>query len=365
LKFKQLIPKRKILKPERISSQTVRRLLIRATNWIGDAIMITPAVRAIRAHFPQAEISILAKPWVAPVFEHNPHMDRVMLYDGKGQHRSLMGKLRLAKELRHHRFDAVILLQNAFESALLAFLAGIPKRIGYDTDARGFLLTHPVPCTSAIRAVHQTGYYLGILRGIGGAAENQDLELVISHADQERAWEILREHGISPEDTRVGINPGATFGTAKRWFPERYAELCQRLKKSWDCQILIFGGPGEEAMGHQLREHIGDRCANFCGKTSLREAMALIQKCRLFITNDSGLMHVAAALDVPQVAIFGSTDHVTTSPRSDKSHIVKVPTLCSPCLKPDCPEGHHRCMDAVTVDMVFATISERQLLPPF
>lgn len=314
--------------------------------------MTTPAVRAIRKNFPFAEISILAKPWVAPVFENNPNADNILIYDGAGKHKGLTGKIQLANDLRQYSFDGAILLQNAFEAALITYLARIPCRIGYNTDARGLLLTHSVPCTPEIKKIHQTGYYMGILRGIGLHTNSLDLDLAISEKNQGRAEEILRHHGISQDDRLVGINPGATYGTAKRWFAGRYADLCNRLQKIFKVRILVFGAPGEEALGELINRTLKEHCINLCGKTSLGSAMALIEKCQLFITNDSGLMHVAAALDIPQIAIFGPTDHMTTSPGSTRSHIVKVPASCSPCLKPECPEDH-RCMKNITVDMVY------------
>ncbi|MDM8551362.1 lipopolysaccharide heptosyltransferase II [Desulfobacterales bacterium HSG2] len=340
--------------------RNIRRILIRSANWIGDAVMTIPAVRAVRKNFPGAEISILAKPWVAPVFENSSHTDHLLIYEAAGRHKGFAGKFRLARDLKSHHFDAAILFQNAFEAAFIAFLAGIPNRIGYDTDGRSLLLSHNIRCTPELREVHQVEYYLGILEGAGLRTDGQKLHLEVSPEDRHRAGEILRRYGISQKESPVvGINPGATFGTAKRWFPERYAALCRRLQKSVPADILVFGGPGEEALGHRICEDIGNRCVNLCGKTTLREAIALIKKCRLFITNDSGLMHVAAALDVPQIAIFGSTDHITTAPASPESHIVRVPTPCSPCLKPDCPEGHHSCMKEITVDMVYSVISEQ------
>ncbi|MCP4348911.1 MAG: lipopolysaccharide heptosyltransferase II [Desulfobacterales bacterium] len=324
--------------------------------------MTTPAVRAIRKNFPHAEISILAKPWVAPVFQNSSRTDHVLLYDGNGKHKGLAGKIKLAKELRKYRFDAAILLQNAFEAALITCLAGIPRRIGYNTDARTLLLTHAVPCTSEIKRIHQTGYYLEILRGAGLHAEGQELELEISEKDCNLAGEILRHNGLSQEDRIVGINPGATYGTAKRWFPERYADVCSRLQETFGVRIAVFGAPGEEGLGEQISKRVGKHCINLCGKTGLGSAMALIGMCSLFITNDSGLMHVAAALDIPQIAIFGPTDHETTSPFSTRSHILKIPASCSPCLKPECPEDH-RCMKDITVDMVY-NLAE-SLLRPF
>ncbi len=336
--------------------RNIRRLLIRSTNWIGDAVMTTPAVRAIRQNFPESRISILAKPWVAPVFEHSPHVDEVLVYDAKGRHRKFDGTLRLARDLRKHRFDAAILLQNAIEAGLIAFLAGIPVRIGFDTDARRLLLTHPVRCTRQIKSIHQTGYYLEILKGVGLYAGPRTLELFPGRKDQQRAGAILANHGIGPGDVLIGLNPSATFGPAKQWFPERYAALGDRLNAALGARILIFGGPGDRALGAQICRMMASRAVDLSGRTSLGEAMALIGRCRAFVTNDSGLMHVAAALKTPLVAVFGSTNAITTRPYSDTSRVIREPMDCSPCLKPVCPLGHMDCMGAITVDRVFRMV---------
>ncbi len=341
-----------------LNLRNIKRLLIRSTNWIGDAVMTTPAVRAIRKNFPDAEISILTKPWVVPVFESSPYIDNILIYDDSGKHKDLSGKLRLARELKQYSFDAAILLQNAFEAALITFFAGIPCRIGYNTDVRGFLLTHPVSCTSQIKKIHQTGYYLGILQGIGLKADGLDLDLVVNKKYQKRAAKILEEHGISRADRLVGINPSATFGPAKQWLPERYAALSDKIHEVFGARVLLFGGPGDRELGRKISKMMMCPPIDFSGKTDLGEAISLIKKCDLFITNDSGLMHVAAALDVPLIAIFGSTNPITTGPRSQKSKIVRIPIECSPCLKPECPKGHLKCMSEIDVDMVFDVVKE-------
>ncbi len=330
----------------------IKRLLIRSTNWIGDAVMTTPAVCAIRRNFPSAHVSMLAKPWVAPVFAHSPDVDEIIVYDANGRHHGVVGTVRLAKDLRAYRFDAAILLQNAIEAALIAFMAGIPNRIGFDTDARRMLLTHPVHCTTAIKSIHQTGYYLKMLEGAGLVAGEQTLALSVGPENRQRAGRILSAYGITPVVRVVGLNPSATFGPAKQWFPERYAALGDRLNKDLDATVLIFGGPSDRELGRTISRMMAAPSIDLSGRTTLDEAMALIDRCDAFVTNDSGLMHVAAALNTPLVAIFGSTNSTTTSPYSDTSRIVRVLIECSPCMKPVCPLGHMNCMKRVTVDMV-------------
>ncbi|MBC8199086.1 MAG: lipopolysaccharide heptosyltransferase II [Desulfobacterales bacterium] len=341
-----------------LNLRSIKRLLIRSTNWIGDAVMTTPAVRAIRKNFPDAKISLLTKPWVAPVFSDSPYVDNLLIYDEAEKHKGLSGKLRLARELKQYGFDAAILLQNAFEAALITFFAGIPCRIGYNTDVRGFLLTHSVFCTPQIKKMHQTGYYLGILQGIGLKADGLGLDLVVNKKYQKRAVEILEEHGISRTNRLVGINPSATFGPAKQWFPERYAALSDKIHEVFGADILLFGGPGDRELGRKISKMMKYPPVDLSGKTDLGEAIALINMCNLFITNDSGLMHVAAAFDIPLIAIFGSTNPVTTGPKGLNSRIVRIPVECSPCLKPKCPKGHLECMNEIDVDMVFDMAKE-------
>ncbi len=331
----------------------VRHILLRSANWVGDAVMTTPAVRAVRKNFPRARITILAKPWVMPVFYNNPHVDERMPYDASGRHKGAAGLLRLSWYLKRQRFDLAILFQNAFEAALLAFAARIPRRLGFATDGRTALLTDRLYAYRVLKMGHLIDYYLGILTGAALDLDGRDLELFITAEEQVQAETFLGEAGMAPDEPLVGLNPGATFGTAKRWLPERFAELSSRLYAEQGIRSLLFGGPGEALLGQQVASQSGGSAVNLCGRTNLREAMVLIDRCRFFITNDSGLMHVAAALNIPQLAIIGPTDFIATGPSNPRSRIVRVPGACelSPCLKVDCPIDH-RCMTRITVQMV-------------
>jgi len=320
--------------------------------------MTTPAIRAIRKRFPNSHVSLLAKPWVVPVFENSEHIDRLLIYDDKGRHKGIFGKFRLARDLKKYNFDAAILLQNAFEAALVTFLARIPLRIGYNTDVRQLLLTHAVSCTNEIKKKHQTDYYLNIIRGLGMKEDNRELYLRLNQKDRFRAEKMLLEKHLSLDYKIVGINPGATYGPAKQWPFDRYAHLADKIQAFTGGRIIIFGGPNDRNLGGNISQRMQHRPIDLSGKTSLGEAMALIERCDLFITNDSGLMHVAAALDVPLIAIFGSTNSITTGPLSQNSKIVQVPLECSPCLRPECPKGHLDCMDQISVEMVFNVVKE-------
>lgn len=347
----------------KLETKHINRILIRAANWVGDAVMSLPMITSVKKNFPHADIYILVKPWTAPIFENNPDIDYIIIYDAKKKHNGIWGFLRLIKELRQYKFDLAVLIPNAFSSALISFFAGIPNRLGYNTDARTLLLTHPVPMKPEYKKQHQIDYYMGILKGVSLHTFSNKLKLILCPCERINAENILKNAGVENFSRIIGINPGAAFGSAKRWFPEQYAQLCQRFQAEYDnVSILVFGGPGEDKLGKKICDIVGNKCINLCGKTTLRQAAALIEKCSLFITNDSGLMHIAAGLNVPQIAIFGPTNHTTTSPASLNSHIVRVPIPCSPCMKQECPLGHHNCMKAVTVEMVFETAQNLKIL---
>jgi len=332
----------------------VKRILIRSANWVGDAIMTTPAIRAIRRNYPSAHITLLAKPWVAPVFAYNPDIDELMVYQAEGRHGGWAGLWRLAADIRRHRFDLAILFQNAFEAALLTFLARIPQRMGFTTDGRTALLTQRIRSWRPLKRRHLIDYYLGLIAGAGMTLHGRQLTLLITPDEQREARRLLAQKGGIDTPLLVGLNPGAAHGTAKRWLADRFTEIGRRMIFEHGAKVIIFGGPDEAGIGRQLATDIGEGSVNLCGQTSLRHAMALIGECNLFVTNDSGLMHAAAALNIPQVAIIGPTDPTATGPGNEASRLVHRPDACelSPCLKPTCPITDQRCMTAISVKMV-------------
>jgi heptosyltransferase II len=332
----------------------VQRILIRSANWVGDAIMTTPAIRTIRRNYPWAHITLLAKPWVAPVFVHNPDIDELMVYQADGRHGGWFGLWRLATDMRRRRFDLAILFQNAFEAALLSFLAQIPERMGFTTDGRTALLTRRIRTWQPLKRGHLIDYYLGLLAGAGMTLHGRQLTLLITPAEQREARQLLARKGGIDSPLLIGLCPGATNGTAKRWLTGRFAGTGRRMILEHGAKVVIFGGPAEARLGKQLAVDIGEGSINLCGQTSLRQTMALIGQCNLCITNDSGLMHVAAALNIPQVAIIGPTNPTATGPGNKASRLVHRPDACelSPCLKPACPITDQRCMVAISVDMV-------------
>lgn len=310
-------------------------ILVRATNWVGDAVMSLPALRAIRERYPQAHVTILAKPAVADLYTREPFADEVILYGSKSYWAT-------ARELRARYFDCAILLQNAFSAAWVAWLAGIPARIGYNRDGRGWLLTKAlkVPAAREIPA-HQRFYYLELLRRAGIIAEIPDVPAI-----------RLTAVGLPSPQKRIGVSPGAAYGTAKRWLPERFAEAAGRLAKTRGASIALFGAKSERALCEQVAQMLKDHeVTNYAGETSLAQFIELAATCEVFLTNDSGAMHIASALGVPTVAIFGATDDSATGPTGANSRVVRQPVECSPCLLRECPIDH-RCMSQVSAGRV-------------
>jgi len=334
---------------KQLPQEAINSILIRGTNWIGDAILTLPAMASIRATYPQAHIAVLVKPWVADIYKLFSAVDEVIIYEEK--YDTPAGVFRLAAMLKNRKFDAAILLQNAIEAAIIAFIAGIPLRAGFDSDARSFLLTHSVKRTKEIRKVHQIEYYLEIVRTLGCVSVDREMRLETMINPQD-ARNILEKYLQGISKAIIGIAPGATYGPAKKWFPERFAAVADKLNDVFPLQGIILGSKADWETAEEVRKSAHVELINLAGKTNLHEAIHLISQCRLFLSNDSGLMHIAGALNIPTVAIFGSTNPVTTSPAGNKTIVVHQDVDCSPCLEETCPTDF-RCMKLISVEDVF------------
>ena len=337
-----------------IDKSTIDRILIRATNWVGDVVMTMPALEAVRHNFPSSTIHVLARPWVVPLFENHPAVDHVILLNkDKGYPRDVLEVLSVAKTIRQHHFDLAILFQNAFEAALLAYLGRARLRVGYNTDGRRFLLTHAVIRSEDVLKKHQVEYYLAILRAMDWVAPTREPRVFVSEKDRQSVEALLNANGIDQEDHLLGLSPGAVYGPAKRWPVERFAAIGDWAVDRWDIKPLVVGSRAEGELCKALTRTMKGKALDLCGITTLGEVMALIERCGFFVCNDSGLMHVAAALNVPTVAVFGSTDPVATGPRGEYARIVRHPMDCSPCLKPQCDIGYP-CLLAIQPQEVWA-----------
>ena len=345
-----------------INPAGIRKILIRGTNWVGDAVMSIPAMREIRRIFHGSHITLLVRPWVKDVYSAVEFVDRVLEYDKQGAHAGWRGLRRLAAQLKREQFDLAILLQNAFEAAFLAWSAHIPVRLGYARDARSIFLTHACRIDPQLSKLHQAYYYLGILSDAGLIEKHlwklpdYPLRIQVGVRDEDRraAREILHAQGVDTRQLVIGLNPGAYYGGAKRWLSDRYAGVADELAEKYQARIIIFGAPGERRIAEDIAEKMKGKPVILAGQTTLGQLMGLLKECRLLITNDSGPMHLAAALDVPQLAIFGSTSEIATGPLSSQAEVIKHPVGCNPCFLRECPIDF-RCMTLITVERVLGS----------
>jgi heptosyltransferase-2 len=337
-----------------------QKILVRATNWIGDAAMSLPALEALREAFPEAEIVVLSKPWVSELYWRHQAVTRQIIYDPTTEHRGARGFWKLVRQLRTEHFDAAILLQNAFHAAWMTWLAQIPVRIGYGGDGRSSLLTEAVQPPPPEVYGHQVYYYLELLFRAGLIEKPgtvKEIRLQLERSEETWAAKHLDALGLRGPRFLVGLNPGASFGPAKRWLPERFADLADRLISALHADVLIFGSREERPLAETIASEMEHTPLILAGETTLRQFMALLARCRLVVTNDSGPMHLTAALGVPLVAIFGSTDERATGPVSPLARRLSQHVSCSPCGLRECPIDF-RCMTQVSVAEVYRAALE-------
>lgn len=322
--------------------------------------MGVPAMAVLRKRFPNARITLLARPWVAGLYDQSL-VDDVLPYDLPPGRKGMRDKLRLAAKLRVMRFDCAILLPNSFDSAMLLWLARIPVRIGYARDGRGLLLSDPItPPKPGEIPDHQRFYYLELLRRAGlieRLPECEEIRLPGLDFLAAQGRNLLNAKGTGPW---IGVSPGAAYGTAKQWLPERFEEAAVLLARRIGARVALFGSAGERGLCDRIAKAVsgaGIGVHNFAGETKLDEFIAIASACDAFLTNDSGAMHIASAAGVPTVTVFGATDHVATGPTGALARIVREPVDCAPCLLRECPIDH-RCMTAVSAARVADTAAD-------
>ena len=323
--------------------------------------MALPALCAVRARFPEAEITILAKSYIAAIYEHQGVCNKLL---------ALTGKRQLIPELRAQKFDAALLLQNAFEAAWIAWRAKIPERVGYARDGRRLLLTKAIRVPKAGEIPpHEQYYYLELLRRAGWVekpSSESHIKLNVSQEKLGHAGNFLQAAGALPGKLRIAVGAGASYGSAKCWPPGRFAELCNRLRATPDADVILFGTAAEAPVAAAIIAGMRHPPIDLTGKTSIADLPALLAQCHVFVGNDSGAMHVAAAVGLPVVAVFGPTDPFGTAPVTPRCSIVQEKPYCSPCFLRRCPTDH-RCMTRITPDAVAAAanrwISAVQIRP--
>ncbi len=325
-------------------------LVMQTGGWIGDMLLLTPALRALRKKFPGARIEMLVNPLVYDLMERNPYLDEVIMYDKRGEHRGIRQMRQMARRLKAKQFDvAVILHPSSVRSAVLASMAGIPQRIGRNLRGRGPFLTTKIQRQINI---HEVQRYLDIISPIAGTDNDGKLEFWgIDKDDEEFAEHILEGH----TDPIIGVNPCTTWAS-KRWPAERFAALANTLSRRFGAFVLFTGGPSDTSLGSGVMGQVSSQPLDLIGSTSLWQLGALIKRCDLYITCDSGPMHISAAVGTPTIALFGPTDPVRHGPRGVDHAVVKKDIQCSPCYDRECKCKEHDCMQAIQVEDIVEVV---------
>jgi heptosyltransferase II len=333
----------------------MHRILVIAPNWIGDAVMSQPLLAVIKASYPNAAIDVLATPWVAPVYRACSEVAELIESDLR--HGQLQWGLRraLATQIKQRDYASCYVLPNSFKSALIPWLANIPVRIGYQGELRRFLLTETKANSPKTQRIPMVEHYANLC--------TPDTLTRLPHlsptaSELEAARTRLQVAGIQT-DSFVVLCPGAEYGPSKRWPAAHFAALAQSvLKEKPNASVVLLGSSSDRAIGDAIVSGAASqgRIFNWCGTPSLDEAIAIISLCSKVVSNDSGLMHIAAALQVPQVAIFGSSDPNHTPPNSAKAIIISLHLPCSPCHQRECPLGHLNCLNQISPESVFAAL---------
>lgn len=341
-----------------LNSKGIERIVVRGTNWVGDAVMTVPALREIRRLFPAAHITLATRSWARGLLAEADFLDDLQVHDGSG----LRSVVQQVREWRKRSFDLAVLLPNSLETALVASLARVPLRIGYATDGRQALLTHPLALPEWRDSKHEVFYYLKIVAELEWLIKREqtfldtqpDGSLEVSEARKSAARDFLRAQGVGTGNGRalVALCPGSINSRAKRWPTERYAALGDRLIDDLGAEIILIGSSAEADVSNEVSQQMRNAPKVLTGKTDLAELVAILSQVDLLITNDTGPAHIASALERPTLVIFGPTNPLTTRPFSPFGEIVRQPPDCAPCMLRDCPIDH-RCLTAISPDEVF------------
>lgn len=334
-----------------------QKIIIRMPNWLGDLVMATPILEDIRQHWKHAEITAMCQSNVAPLLDQDPHIDEILTFHRSNQWLHRIHQPDIVDPLRRGNYDLGILLTNSFSSAWWFWKGGVKERIGYAANLRSFLLTHAVPYPKSIEKQHLVITYKMLLEPLQIPISTTSPRLYLSREERQIARHLLQQYGVSDDHVLIGINPGAAFGSAKCWLPERFKEVTRRLLEHPKVRIIYFGDTVGAPLVNEICEGMPDTVINLAGKTKLRELVALIQTCSIFLTNDSGPMHIAAALGIPLVALFGSTSDIKTGPYESKGKIIHKHVECSPCYRRTCPIDF-RCMKRIEVEEVYQEIQD-------
>ena len=351
-----------------VDPSAVRRLLVRSTNWFGDVVMISPALRALRAGFPDAQVDVLARASVARAYRGHPLVDDVIVEErrsGSRRHDGALGSLRLASDLRARHYDLAVLLPKSIAAAVAPALAGIPRRVGYATAGRGFLLTHRVPPPPGADSLHHVEFFLGPARWLGCPDGDRSLEFPIPEEERREAAGFLEARSAGGEARPlVAIHPGASR-PERAWAAERFGEVARGLI-AHGARVLVLGGAHDREAARAVLSAAGPDGIDAVGQGGIARMAALVERCELFVGNDSGPMHVAAAVGTPTVSIFGPGVPWKTAPYVPAARRREVTRHfpCAPCRQEffrECdpaPSGKPWCLETVPAREVLQAAEE-------
>ncbi len=330
----------------------MERILVVLPNWYGETLFATPFLRALRRQRPRAFMATLGWPQCREVLLHSPHVNELTDYEERRDHRGVVGKWRLIGALRARRFDTAFILRKSLSRSLLVTAARIPTRVGYDNAKSGWLLTHRVPAPAA--TVHKAFSYLPLLEAVGLHATRGPYDYTVSPEERAAARALLTMTPLIDGRPMVVLHPGANW-VHKRWVPERFAALGDRLAERAQSQIVITGAPNDASLAQEVARHMRQPAVVLAGRTSLRQLGACLEQAQLVVANDTGVLHMAAALRRPVVALYGPTDPAFTGPLGDPQRTVVIhhPDCCPqiPCYAPNHPA--HPGMNAIGVEEVY------------
>lgn len=339
------------------TGEAPRRVLVRAPNWLGDAVLALPSIAAVRRRYPEAHLTVAGPAAVAAVFRETTDARPDHVIELPAKHRDIV------KVIRDGRFDLGVLMPNSFQSAWDLRRAGVPERWGYPTSGRRMLLTKRAAPKKARELSHHADYFRALVAGLGFEVGNEDPKIATSLATRGKTDALLAQLKVPATATLIGLAPGAAYGEAKQWPPDRAAALAAKLVRGRDATCVVVGAvhdrPAARAIETWLRANAPDavaRVVDLTGKTSVSGLIGVTERCRAFVSNDSGAMHVAAAMGRPVVAIFGPTDERSTRPVGPRHTVLTANVFCRPCMLRDCPIDH-RCMKRIDVDRVFDAVS--------
>lgn len=334
----------------------LRNIMVRSPNWIGDFVLSIPALKGLEGLFPQAELTVVAHRRVKGIAQMVQGIDRVVMFDGDGADKGLKNLIRFSRGISEEPIDLSVIFPLSFSSALMGYLSGARRRLGYRTEMRSLLLTDKVRLPPEYRDRHLSWTFTNLVAKFGMKDEPGAPKLNVPQVC-EKADRIMETLGYSENSKIVGMAPYATYGPAKRWPMENYSTLAENLLRRYDCRIALFGSSNDSSL-NPGDTSFPDGVIDLCGKLTLTEAAYFLKRCVCLVSNDTGIAHVAAAVGTPVVSIFGSTSPEWTSPIGNQNLVVYEKVDCSPCFDKVCRFGHYRCLQNVGADVVLDAVEE-------